>query len=215
MSFANFITENSNGIQQVEGQLEMARIEIAFENFFCFWEFFNLGRPPTRIRPSKKSLCFSTSLKCAFEPLIIIFRAFSSPYLLSSTPSSPWPSKVWRFLTLPPFLRTPSSLTSLQIHPRVPLSTSLSPFERAFEPSLPFERAFEPSLSPFERAFEPSLLFERAFEPSLSPFERAFEPSLSSSSAFEHLLFSSSAPFSPRFPLRARLWALAFLFECL
>jgi hypothetical protein len=33
MSCANFITENSNGIQQVEGQLEMAKIEIAFENF--------------------------------------------------------------------------------------------------------------------------------------------------------------------------------------
>jgi hypothetical protein len=33
MSFANFIRENSNGIHQVEGQLEMANIEIAFENF--------------------------------------------------------------------------------------------------------------------------------------------------------------------------------------
>jgi len=32
MSFANFIRENSNGIYQVEGQLEMANIEIAFEN---------------------------------------------------------------------------------------------------------------------------------------------------------------------------------------
>jgi len=31
MSFANFIRENSNGIYQVEGQLEMANIEIAFE----------------------------------------------------------------------------------------------------------------------------------------------------------------------------------------
>jgi len=40
MSFANFITENSNGIQQVEGQLEMARIEIAFENFSTW-----AGRP--------------------------------------------------------------------------------------------------------------------------------------------------------------------------
>jgi hypothetical protein len=80
MSFANLIRENSNGIHQVEGQLEMARIER---------EFFNLGRPPTRIRPSEKSLCFSITLKCAFEPLIIIFRAFSSPYLLSSAPSSP------------------------------------------------------------------------------------------------------------------------------
>jgi hypothetical protein len=33
MSFANFIRENSSGIHQVEGQLEMAKIEIAFENF--------------------------------------------------------------------------------------------------------------------------------------------------------------------------------------
>ena len=31
--FANFIRENSGGIHQVEGQLEMARIEIAFEKF--------------------------------------------------------------------------------------------------------------------------------------------------------------------------------------
>ena len=33
MSFANFIRENSNEIHQVEGQLEMANIEIAFEKF--------------------------------------------------------------------------------------------------------------------------------------------------------------------------------------
>jgi len=33
MSFANLIRENSNRIHQVEGQLEMARIEIAFEKF--------------------------------------------------------------------------------------------------------------------------------------------------------------------------------------
>jgi hypothetical protein len=33
MSFANLIRENSNGIYQVKGQLEMARIEIAFEKF--------------------------------------------------------------------------------------------------------------------------------------------------------------------------------------
>jgi hypothetical protein len=31
MSFANFIRENSNRIHQVEGQLEMANIEIALE----------------------------------------------------------------------------------------------------------------------------------------------------------------------------------------
>ena len=33
MSFANFIRENSNGIHQAEGQLEMTNIEIAFEKF--------------------------------------------------------------------------------------------------------------------------------------------------------------------------------------
>jgi len=43
MSFANFITENSNGIQQVEGQLEMARIEIAFEKFLLL-RIFQLGQ---------------------------------------------------------------------------------------------------------------------------------------------------------------------------
>jgi hypothetical protein len=47
--------------------------------------------------------------------LIIIFKALSSPYLFSSAPSSPWPSKVLRLLTLPPFSRTPSSLTSFQM----------------------------------------------------------------------------------------------------
>jgi hypothetical protein len=33
MSVANFIRENSNGIRQAEGQLEMMNIEIAFETF--------------------------------------------------------------------------------------------------------------------------------------------------------------------------------------
>jgi hypothetical protein len=33
MSFANFIRESSNGIHQVEGQLEIAKIELAFEKF--------------------------------------------------------------------------------------------------------------------------------------------------------------------------------------
>ena len=83
MSFANFIRENSGGIHQVEDQLEMAK------DWNCFWEFFNLGRPPPRIRPSEKSLCFSTSLKCAFEPSIIIFSAPLSPRFPSSAPMSP------------------------------------------------------------------------------------------------------------------------------
>jgi hypothetical protein len=33
MGFEILIRENSGGIHQVEGQLEMAKIEIAFENF--------------------------------------------------------------------------------------------------------------------------------------------------------------------------------------
>jgi hypothetical protein len=38
MSFANFIRENFGGIHQVEGQLEMAKIEIAF--FFLLLRIF-------------------------------------------------------------------------------------------------------------------------------------------------------------------------------
>jgi len=140
---------------------------------FHFWEFFNLGRPPMRIRPPEKSLCFSTFFECVFEPSIIIFRAPSSPHLLSSASLSPWPSKVVCFLTLPLFWVRLQALTS---------------FERAFEPSLPVERDFKPSLH-FERTFEPSLFLEHAFEPSL-PFERAFEPST----------ILLSAPSSPHFP---------------
>ena len=60
MSFANFIREISDGIHQMEGHLEMAKIEIAFE-IFHFWEIFNLGRPPIRIKPPEKSLYFSTT----------------------------------------------------------------------------------------------------------------------------------------------------------
>ena len=39
MCFANLIRENSNRIHQMEGQLEMAKIEIAFENFSRFRSF--------------------------------------------------------------------------------------------------------------------------------------------------------------------------------
>jgi len=121
---------------------------------FHFWEFFNLDRPPIRIRPTEKSLCFFTFFDRAFKPSILIFRAPSSPHLLSSAPLSTWPSKVVRFLTLPLFWVRLQALTS---------------FKRAFEPSLLVERAFEPSFL-FERAFEPSHFLKRAFEPSL-PFE--------------------------------------------
>jgi len=59
MGFEILIRENSGGIHQEEGQLEMAKIENAFEIFFLFfWEFFNLARPPMRIRPPE-NLCIS------------------------------------------------------------------------------------------------------------------------------------------------------------
>ena len=140
-----------------------------------------------RIRPTEKSLCFSTFFNRAFEPSIIIFRAPSSLHLLSSTPLSTWPSKVVRFLTLPLFWVRLQALTS---------------FKRAFEPSLLVERAFEPSFL-FERAFEPSHFLKRAFEPPL-PFERAFEPSHFLKHACEPSLpvecaFESSFPFERAF----------------
>jgi len=65
-----------------KANLKWPKIEIAVEIFFIFWEIFNLGRPPMRIKPPEKSLCFSTSFECSFEPLMIIFRAPPSPYLL-------------------------------------------------------------------------------------------------------------------------------------
>ena len=140
MSFANFIRETSSGIHQVEGQLEMAKDWNCFWKFVIFWEFFNLGRPPMRIRPPKKSLCFSTSFKCAFEPFIIIFRALSSPYLLSNAPSSLW-SSFFRALSSPYLLSSaPSSLIS---------------FKCAFEPLIIIFRAL---LSPYHLSNAPSSL---------------------------------------------------------
>jgi hypothetical protein len=61
MSFSNFTIEISDRIHQIKGHLEMAKIEIAFENFSPMRNF-NLGRLPMRIRPQKKkSLYFSTT----------------------------------------------------------------------------------------------------------------------------------------------------------
>jgi hypothetical protein len=120
--------------------LKWPGLKLLLKNFH-FWEFFNLGRSPTRIRPSENSLCFSITLKCAFEPLIIIFRAFSSLNLLSSASSSPWPSKVVHFLSYL-LLSAPSS-------------PHLISFKCAFEPSTIKGSAF-PILPPLEWAFEPS-----------------------------------------------------------
>ena len=94
MSFANFTREISNEIHQMEGHLEMAKFEIAFENFSPLRNF-TLDRPPTRIRPQKKiSLYFSTT--------------FSRP------------SKVVHFLTLPPFERAFEPSTILLSAPLSP-----------------------------------------------------------------------------------------------
>jgi len=181
-----------------KANLKWPGLKLLLKNFH-FWEFFNLGRPPTRIRPSEKSLYFSITLKCAFEPLIIIFRALSSLYLLSKC--------AFELLTIQgiAFL----SLTSL--------------FENTFEPYLPSNApsslwsSFLGCLWVFaflvECLWALAFLFESAFEPSL-PSSSTFEHSLSSSSAFEHLL-SPRVPLSTRFSLRAHLWALAFPLEYL
>ena len=85
MSFANFAREISDEIHQMEGHLEIAEFEIAFENFSPLRNF-NLGRPPTRIRPQKKrkkkkeiSLYFSTTFsqpsKVVCVLTLVSFRA--------------------------------------------------------------------------------------------------------------------------------------------
>jgi hypothetical protein len=56
MSFAKFTREISDEIHQMEGRLEMAKIEIAFGNFSLL-RTFNLGGPLMRIRPQKTNLC--------------------------------------------------------------------------------------------------------------------------------------------------------------
>jgi hypothetical protein len=56
MSFAKFTREISDKIHEMEGRLEMAKIEIAFGKISLLRNF-NLGRPPMRIRPPKKNLC--------------------------------------------------------------------------------------------------------------------------------------------------------------
>jgi len=148
---------------------------------FHFWEFFNLGRLPMRIRPPEKSLCFSTFFEYAFKPSIIIFRASSSPHLLSSAPLSTWPSKVVRFLTLPLFWMRLRALTS---------------FEHDFEPSLPFERAFEPS----------TILLSAPLSPRF-PSSAPLSPHIFSSTPVSPR-FLSHAPSSPRSSFWVRLRAL-------
>ena len=122
-----------------EANLKWRTLKLLLKNFH-FWEFFNLGRPPMRIRPPEKYLYFPTTFHSpferAFEPLSCFF---------SSAPSSPRPSKVVHFLS---YLHSsaPSSPRLIYIRARL-RALVLSPFERAFEPSsyLHFESAFEPS----------------------------------------------------------------------
>jgi hypothetical protein len=97
MSFANFAREISDEIHQMEGHLEIAEFEIAFENFSPLRNF-NLGRPPTRIRPQKKKNLFiffhhlfSTIQGSVFPNPRFLSSAPLSPHFFSSTPSGPRP----------------------------------------------------------------------------------------------------------------------------
>jgi hypothetical protein len=228
----------------------------------CFWKFFTFenfstwASRPWELGHLKNLYVFPLPSKCTFEPLIIIFRAFPSPYLLSSAPSSliSFQMRLWSS-----FLGCFQALISFQVHLRAssPLKCTfepliiifralsspyllsvrlraLSPFKCAFEPliiifralsspyllssaplspRLPFERAFEPSL-PSSASLSPRLLFERAFEPLFSFWVRL------GALAFFHFFLSaplsprflSSAPSSPRPFFWVRLRALIFLF---
>jgi len=116
MSFANFWRNPSS-----EGQLETAKIEIAFENFSLLtWAGrpLELGHlknlcifPPPFIFHSQGSAFLTLPpFECAFEPSTIKGSAFPtlppfecafepSPYFFSSAPSSPRPSKVVHFIS--------------------------------------------------------------------------------------------------------------------
>ena len=177
-----------------------------------------------RIRPPEKSLCFSTSFECTFEPSIIIFRAPSSTHFLSSAPLSLWPSKVVHFLTLPPFSRALSSPYLLSSAPSSLWSSFFralsSPYLLSSPPSslISFKCAFEPLIIIFRALSSPYLLssaplsprfpFERAFEPSFA-FERAFEPSLTFRARL-WAITSFERAFEPSPSFRACLWALVF-----
>jgi len=107
--FWNLIRENSGGIHQEEGQLEMAKIEIAFENFSLL-RIFQPGQAAHENWATGKISVFLTSFECAFEPSTIKGSAFPilpplewafepSPHFFSSAPSSPQLSKVVYFLS--------------------------------------------------------------------------------------------------------------------
>jgi len=161
MSFANFIRENSGGIHQVEGQFEMAKNWNCFWKFFIFENFSTWAGCPWELGHLKNLCVFPPSLNAPSSLRSSFFRALSSPYFLSSAPSSPWPSKVVRFLTLPSFSSAPLS--------------PCFPFERAFEPSPSFRARLWALASLRARLWalvyfssmplSHRFLFERAFEP--------------------------------------------------
>jgi len=163
-----------------KANLKWPKIEIAVENFFIFWEIFNLGRPPMRIKPPEKSLCFSTSFECAFEPLMIIFRVPPSPYLL------------------------------VRLRGLISFKCAFEPLIRIFRAlSSPYLLLSAPSSlwALFLERFQALIFFQVRLQ-ALSPFKCAFEPLTIQGSAFRNPTFLSSAPSSPHL-FRARLWAPA------
>jgi len=206
----------------------------------CFWKFFTFenfstwASRPWELGHLKNLYVFPLPSKCTFEPLIIIFRAFPSPYLLSSAPSSliSFQMRLWSS-----FLGCFQALISFQVHLR-----ASSPLKCTFEPLIIIFRALSSpyllsvrlrALSPFKCAFEPLIIIFRALSspyllssaplsprlPSSAPlsprlpFERAFEPSLPSSAPLSPRLLFERA-FEPLFSFRARLRALDHSFEC-
>jgi len=131
------------------------RSKLLLKNFH-FWEIFNLGRPPMRITPPEKSLCFSTSFKCAFEPSIIFFKASLSP----------WPFKVVCFLTLSLFFR--EHLQALIFFLSAPLSPRF--FSSAPSSPRPFFGVRLRALTSFECAFKPSTILSSAPSSLYFPF---------------------------------------------
>jgi len=149
-----------------------------------------------RIKPPKKYLCFSTSFKCAFEPLIIIFlgrfqalisfqvrlRALSP----SNAPSSLWSSFLGRF-------------------------QALISFKCAFEPLIIIFRALS---SPYLLSNAPPSLWTSFFRALSSPYlllSAPLSPRIFSSTPLSPR-FLSSAPSSPQPSFWVRLRALIFLF---
>jgi len=97
---------------------------------FHFWEFFNLGRPPMRIRPPEKSLNFSTSFDCAFEPSIIILSVSLSPHLQGSAFPNPtsFLVRLWALDHLQcSAFPNPHHLSSAPLSPHFLLSAPSSP----------------------------------------------------------------------------------------